>query len=516
MNRTDRRTLARTLNRGGPGMADAMASFGFDRADSHQILNQAAPNTGRPGNLNPDDVDKIVIPDTAAGLEEMLSDPKLMARIFTAGDAGPAQRFVQNYARAVMNRDNDIAKQVQDQVKATLHDWRRELDESGEAPFHRIDLGVPTDYRNVGAPGNATDPMVRAGLYSNRAMGHAINNEFASLSEYFQAIWHQGSKDATMAAKLQRVRNAFSSTVPSEGGFLIPEQLRSDLLRVSLETALMRPGSRVIPMETLRVPFPCIDETSHASSVYGGITASWTAEGAALSATSASFGRVILDASKLTMYTEAPNELISDSIISFEAFIREIFPEAMGFYEDDAFITGTGVGMPLGVLLGNNVISVAKETSQLADTIVYQNPLKMYARMLPSSLGRAVWFASIDTFPELATMALNVGTAGSAVWLTNAVGSPPVTIFGRPVMFTEKVPKLGDAKDLSFVDRGMYLIGDRQVMSATSSAHYKYGNDMTAYRIISRVDGRPWMQSAITPKNGGATLSPTVTLAERA
>jgi HK97 family phage major capsid protein len=91
-----------------------------------------------------------------------------------------------------------------------------------------------------------------------------------------------------------------------------------------------------------------------------------------------------------------------------------------------------------------------------------------------------------------------------------------MTILGRPVIFSEKVPPLGDAGDINFVDLGFYLIGDRQVMSAMSSPHFKFQNDQTAYRIIERVDGRPWLQSAITPKNGGATLSPFVKIAARA
>ena len=46
---------------------------------------------------------------------------------------------------------------------------------------------------------------------------------------------------------------------------------------------------------------------------------------------------------------------------------------------------------------------------------MWENIVKAYARMLPPSHGRAVWVASIDTFPELATMALSVGTGGSAM-----------------------------------------------------------------------------------------------------
>jgi HK97 family phage major capsid protein len=454
----------------------------------------------------PEKVEDITIPTTQEGFEEVLADAKKMMALFKQKDG--FANFVRGYAKAVHDHDQSVAAQVRDETQRVLGAWLREQkDTEGAAP---LNLG----FKN---PAEVVDRAhARAGLYNSQAMGAAIDKEFKGSGDYFASIWHNRQKDASLQAKLVRVRNAFSSTVPSEGGFLVPETLRSELLRVSLETSVVRPRARVIPMETLRVPIPAIDSTSNVSSVYGGIVGYWTEEGAALTASQASFGRVVLDAKKLTAYTEAPNELISDSLVSFQALIDQIFPEALGFYEDDAFLNGTGVGEPLGVLNGTAAISVTKETGQAADTIVWENIIKMYARMLPQSLSRAVWVASIDTFPELATMALTVGTGGGPVWLSNGVEGPPMTILGRPVIFTEKAPVIGDAGDINLIDFGFYLIGDRQVMSAQSSEHYKFGNDMTAYRIIERVDGRPWLNSAITPKNNGATLSPFVKISARA
>jgi HK97 family phage major capsid protein len=135
--------------------------------------------------------------------------------------------------------------------------------------------------------------------------------------------------------------------------------------------------------------------------------------------------------------------------------------------------------------------------------------------MLPSSLDRAVWIAHIDTFPELATMALSVGTGGSAIWLNNGVQGPPMTILGRPVLFTEKVNSVGTAGDINFVDLSYYLIGDRQAIQADTSPHYRFQNDQTTVRFIERVDGRPWIQNAITPNQGSNTLSPFVALETR-
>ena len=443
----------------------------------------------------------LTIPTTPAELEEFMRDPKRMKALFSQKDGFAT--FVRNYAKAVHDKDQEIATQVRDETQRVLADWLREQrDGEGVVP---VNLGFPNPQQLVDRA------SARGGLYNPRAMGAGIDKEFSNSADFFSLIWHQRQRDASAQAKLHRVRNAFSSTVPSEGGFLIPEQLRSELLRVSLETAIVRPRARVIPMETLRVPFPAIDSTSNVSSVYGGIVGYWTEEGAALTASQASFGRIVLDAKKLTAYTEVPNELISDSITSFQAFIDEIFPEALGFYEDDAFINGSGVGMPLGFRNGSAVITVTENTANL---IKFEDVVAMYSRMLPGSLSRAVWIASIDTFPQLAAMVVPGGAAPNAVWLSNGqvIDSPPMTIFGRPVFFTEKVPKLGTTGALSFVDFGFYLIGDRQVMSAMSSPHFKFQNDQTAYRIIERVDGRPWLNSAITPKNTGPTLSPFVTL----
>ncbi len=200
------------------------------------------------------------------------------------------------------------------------------------------------------------------------------------------------------------------------------------------------------------------------------------------------------------------------------AFIDQTFPEALAWFEDIAFLRGTGVGEPLGILSTGNTcaVSVSKESGQVADTIVWENLVKMFSRMLPQSLGRSVWLAHIDTFPELATMALSVGTGGGPIWLKDGDQSAPMSILGRPVIFTEKAETLGDLGDINLIDFGYYLIGDRQQVSAQTSEHFKFNTDTTAYRIIQRVDGRPWLKSAITPNKGSNTLSPVVKLAARA
>jgi HK97 family phage major capsid protein len=115
-----------------------------------------------------------------------------------------------------------------------------------------------------------------------------------------------------------------------------------------------------------------------------------------------------------------------------------------------------------------------------------------------------------------------VGTGGGPVWIGNFAGgtggadTPPMSILGRPVYFTEKCPTLGTTGDLMFADLSFVLVGDRQAMQLSSSEHYRFANDQTSFRIIERVDSRPWLQSALTPhSNSTNTLSAFVQLATR-
>lgn len=445
------------------------------------------------------------IPRNADELAEALGDTTTLKEIVK--DRESLTTFITDYAKTQARSDESIEQQVREMAQ---REFANALRGDQIEAINRLNL----------SPEQA--PAARSRHYNAKAPGAKLDKTFATWADYFGATWAGANSAEAMAARseLARIQNSFGSSVPSDGGFLIPESLRSELLRVSLEMSVVRSRARVVPMETLTVPYPTIDSTSNATSVYGGIVGYWTEEGGALTDSAPKFGRITLTAKKLTLYSEIPNELFTDSVVSLEQFMNESYPEALAWFEDSAFTDGNGAGQPLGYLNAPAAVSVTKESGQAAGTILWENIVKAYSRMLPSSIARAVWVAHIDTFPELATMALSVGTGGSAVWIGNGngdgAGTPPVTILGRPVVFTEKVSTVGTAGDINFVDFGYYLIGDRQAMQAETSTHFKFGNDKTAMRVIERVDGQPWIQSAITPKKGSNTLSPFVKVATRA
>lgn len=493
-----------------PGQRARLAAMGLSPADAGKMLNRANL-TGAV------DLKNVTIPKSSDELAEMLADRKRLGELVNGGTAN-LHAFIDQYAKEQQAPGTPLHKEVESQTfseefQQKLVAWLRE----NETPaMRRLNLG------NLDPQWNAQTAMQRkyATGYNPEAPGAALDSQFKNAGEFFRNVWMYKHAPNRMSddvrAKMINILNTYTEMVPADGGFLVPEALRSELLRVSLESGITRSRARVIPMETLRVAFPMIDSTTNDGSIHGGMIAYWTQEAAALTQSQATFGQIVLEAFKLTGLSKVSNELLADSMISFTALIEQLWPEVLAFFEDLAFIGGTGAGEPLGWLSNAASLSVTKETGQTASTIVWENVIKMYARMLPSSLNRAVWVASPDAFPELATMALTVGTGGSAVWLNNGAGGPPATILGRPLIISEKMNTLGTRGDIAFVDLGYYLIGDRQTMSLATSTHSDFENDMTAFRIIQRVTGRPWLQSAITPANGGSTLSPFVELETRA
>ena len=353
--------------------------------------------------------------------------------------------------------------------------------------------------------------MHEADEQNPNAEGASENGKFRSMGEFLKSVSDSQRPGMEFDVRLR----ALNESQGDQGGFLVPEEFRAELLSQTLETATIRPRARVIPMARETVRIPAVRDTTHASNVFGGVQMYWIPESGTFTSSEPTFSQVRLDAKKLTGLTRVTNEWLADSVIGGEGLITGMFASALAYFEDDAFINGSGAGQPVGLLNADALITVAKETGQTATTLVKENLDKMYARMLPTSRANAVWIANTDVIPQLLSLSQSVGTGGSAVMVANIANAPTFSIYGRPVLFTEKAQTLGTAGDIYFADLSYYLIGDRQSVTMASSMHTRFTTDETEFRVTSRLDGRPWIDSALTPRNGSNTLSPFINLAAR-
>ncbi len=353
-----------------------------------------------------------------------------------------------------------------------------------------------------GNSGGSATPTPRSGAFKN--MGDFL---------YAVGKVHEGAD-----ARLLRFNDKNESVETKDmtgqsgagGGFLVPTEQYTNLMGVVSERSFIRQRATIIPMTRRQVNIPVLDQTATTAGQphwYGGLQAYWTEEAALKVNSDPKFRQVVLTAWKLIMYTRASDELLDDSAVSLAAFLsgQMGFAGAIQWMEEYAFLNGTGAGMPLGVLNSSALLTFNRATTS---QINYSDLTGMLKRFLPNSKG--VWVVSQSAMQQL--LELN-GPSGNPSYLwASAVSGAPGMLLGYPVIFTEKAPILGQIGDIALIDWSYYLIGDRQATTIESTRYDNWRYDETSWRAVHRVDGRPWLSTALTYQDGTTKVSPFVAL----
>ena len=294
------------------------------------------------------------------------------------------------------------------------------------------------------------------------------------------------------------------------GGFLVfPEHL-TEMFALPELARYVRQRATTIPMRARVIQIPVLDQTSTGtagSHYYGGVIPKWTEEAGTKDESEPAFRQMELVAHKLVVYTEASDELLADSAVSLESLLQALFAGSIYNEEEWCFIQGTGAGQPLGIAntACGATIAVARA---VAGAIGLQDIFDMVTQFSGSN---PVWLAHQRCLPSI--LALNGPAANPAyVWVGNGRDQMPTTLMGYPIYFIENCPALGARGDICLCDWSKYLIGDRQAVPIDSSKHYKFRNDLTSWRAVHRVDGRPWLSAPLTFRDGVTQVSPFVVL----
>jgi HK97 family phage major capsid protein len=307
-----------------------------------------------------------------------------------------------------------------------------------------------------------------------------------------------------------------NESIPSEGGFLVQTAESNVLDRKMWESqvfaGLATPAA--IPAGANSANYYGISENSRANgSRFGGITGYRVAEGATITASGPqNFYQYTLRPKKYAAVAYLTDEVLNDAQ-ALETELSNGVPQELAFMVDDDMLNGLGVAGAHGVLNHASLVTVTKENGQAADTIVYQNLLKMWVRRYPR--GRYTWFINQQCEPQLDQLYMAVGTAGIPANFVTLDAQGVTRIKGAPVVVTE-FSGLGDLGDILLADWSQYKLATIGGVSAASSMHVQFLTDQMCYRFTRRVDGLPTWQSALTPYKGTAnTMSPFITLEAR-
>ena len=299
-------------------------------------------------------------------------------------------------------------------------------------------------------------------------------------------------------------------SVGTSGGFTVfPEHL-SQLFMLSEFQRYVRERALVLPMRSRQVVIPTLDQTGSTAGVaniYGGVLPYWTEEAASKQESEPTFSQMQIIAHKLVTYTEASDELLADSAIGLEALLTRLFGGAIANEEEWTFINGTGAGQPLGIVAAACGVTI-RHPREAANAIGINDIFNLLSHFMGT---QPVWLAHQSSMPQILSMA---GPAGnqSYVWISNARDAAPSTLMGYPIYFIENCATLGSEGDIILADWSKYVIGDRQATQIDSSKHFRFQNDLTAWRAVHRVGGRPWLSAPLTLRDGATEVSPFVIL----
>jgi HK97 family phage major capsid protein len=317
---------------------------------------------------------------------------------------------------------------------------------------------------------------------------HAADHEPLSHKVLFNK-WMRGGDNSLNAAEWTHIRNTMSTTTNSEGGFTMPSLISSTLYEAMKAFGAVRVVADNIKTADGRpLSFPTSDGTAEVGEII--------AQNVTATSADPSFSTVALNVFKYSSkIVAAPVELIQDSTIDIEAFIRNRLAQRLGRIGNQHFTTGTGSGQPNGIATaaGAGKTGATGQTTtiifdDLIDMIHSVDPayrsarsafmtndgLLRVIRKLKDSQNRPLWVPSFERGI--------VGGVGAASGGGYSDQSTPVvfdTLLGYPLFVNNDIAApAASAKSLFFGDFSYYKVRDAmdvQMFRFTDSAYTKLG-----------------------------------------
>jgi HK97 family phage major capsid protein len=283
-------------------------------------------------------------------------------------------------------------------------------------------------------------------------------------------------------------------TSDGAGAYLIPEELRSEILRIAQnQYGLARRDMRYLP-------FSGPGNERKIPALATSVSVSWTGEGQAKRSTQPTFDVVTQTLKKLAAIVPMTEEIIEDSTINLTALVAELFAEAVAKEEDLQFFAGTGA--PWTGILNNGLVNVVNTATDDPADITADDLLALVDATPTSVIDGAKFYMNRTVYSKIRTLREGVGTGTYIVQPPTAGG--PASMWGYPVELSDAfTPVSTTGQDVPFVLFGNLkktaIFGDKQqlrvkmldqatVNNTTNNGTLNLAQqDMIALRIVERV-----------------------------
>lgn len=269
---------------------------------------------------------------------------------------------------------------------------------------------------------------------------------------------------------------ALNITTDTQGGYLAPEELSTEMIRELTEYSPIRSVASVRGISSPSVKYPTRDSITNAQ---------WAAEQAPQPESTVTFGQVEIAVHGLKTYVDISNDLLADSGGTAEAEVRMALAEDFGKKEGTAFVSGTGTGQPEGLLTHTGVASFAATSATL---IKPDELIKMLYEMPATYRNAGTWLMNGTTLGILRT--LKDGD-GRFLWQPSFQAGQPETILGRPVLEAVDMPDIAkSATPILYGDFSAYRVVDSLSLSILVNPYILATNGVTRIHATRRVGGK--------------------------
>jgi len=287
-------------------------------------------------------------------------------------------------------------------------------------------------------------------------------------------------------------RKALYESDDTLGGFYAPTEYVADLIKSVTEISPIRSIARVRQTDKRGIEIP---------KRTGQFSASFVAETATRSETTGyTTGMMSIDAHEMYGLVDISQAMLEDSAFNLESEMGTEFAEQFAKLEGTSFVSGNGVGKPLGFT--DSTAGVSSTNSGSGSALTANGILDLVYAIKSDYLGNARFVMNRTTFAKLLQLEDGEGQKIFHVGL-NLVNGAPSTIAGHPYTLATDMHDIGgSAKPIAFGDFSKaYTIVDRVNLSVMRDPYSQATSGNIRYVARRRVGGTVVLAEAIRLQN---------------
>lgn len=290
-------------------------------------------------------------------------------------------------------------------------------------------------------------------------------------------------KEAASLAKAAQEMKDMTVGSDATGGFLAPAEYVREILKGVVEVSPFRTVASVRTTANRSLMIPKRTQTA---------AAGWTAEAATRTESqNPAFGMEEIPTHEMYAMIDISEQNLEDSAFNLEQFIRDEATEQFGVTEGAAFINGTAVGQPEGIMTNSSVgETVSGDANEIVDSAgTADGIINLYHALKTAYARNGTWLMNRTT---LGAVRRAKDANDQYIWTPGLATLRPNTILDAPYVEMPDMPSEGaNTYPIIFGDfRRGYVAVDRVSMSILRDPYTQATGGLIRFWFRRRVGGQ--------------------------